>query len=195
MKGAKFKSVSLTDSKGHDYGSMVKVKSNAGVKFENGRTTINSFEFTIPAGVVFTSCKLNVKLEVETDNGGTEEWSHFNCYIMKYPPKKGLKYTLDGVTYKVTGNETASVCKVKAGAKKVTIPRFAGVMKVTAIDANAMKGCKKLTTINVESEYIKSVGKGAFDGVPAKAVAKVPKSKKKAYAKLFKKAGFKGKVK
>ncbi len=195
VKSAKYKSVSLTDSKGHDYGDMVKVKSDAGVKFENGRTTINSFEFTIPAGVVFTSCKLNVKIEVGTDYGGTEEWSHFNCYIMKYPAQKGSKYTLDGVTYKVTGNETASVCKVKAGAKKVTIPRFAGVMKVTAIEKNAMKGCKKLTKIDVESEYIKSVGKGAFDGVPAKAVAKVPKSKKKAYSKMFKKAGFKGKVK
>ena len=195
VKAAKFKAVHLIDAKGHDDGGLVKVKSKAGVKFANERSTIESLEITIPAGVIYTDYKLNVEMEVDTDYGGKETWGHFNNYIFYHAAGKGTKYTLGGVTYKVTGEYKAVVSKVKASAKKVVIPRFAGVMKVTAIEKNAMKGCKKLTKIDVESEYIKSVGKGAFDGVPAKAVAKVPKSKKKAYSKMFKTAGFKGKVK
>ena len=42
---------------------------------------------------------------------------------------------------------------------------------------------------------VKTVGKNAFKGVPKTAVFKVPKKAKKSYTKLFKKGGFKGKVK
>lgn len=49
--------------------------------------------------------------------------------------------------------------------------------------------------MDVKSANIKSTGKKAFNGVPSNAVIKVPKKQKKTYAKMFKKAGFKGKVK
>jgi len=73
---------------------------------------------------------------------------------------------------------------------KVTIPK-----NVTTIGKDAFRNCKKLKTITIKSKNITSVGKGAFKGVSSKITIKVPKSKKKAYTKLFKKAGYKKKIK
>lgn len=73
---------------------------------------------------------------------------------------------------------------------KVTITK-----NVTKIGKEAFAGDKKLKTITIKSTKIKSVGKNAFKNLPKSAVIKVPKKNKKVYARLFKKAGFKGKVK
>ncbi len=94
-----------------------------------------------------------------------------------------------------------STVSVVKGANKasVTIPAKVSIdgtsFKVTAIDAKAFNGCAKVKTLTVKSTTITKVGKNALKALKKKAVAKVPKSKKKAYAKLFKKGGFKGKVK
>ena len=91
----------------------------------------------------------------------------------------------------------ASVTKIGSGAFKncaklssVTIPKG-----VTEISSNAFSGCKKLKTITVKSTSLKKVGKNAFKSVPKSATAKLPKKQKKAYKKLFKSGGYKGKYK
>lgn len=76
--------------------------------------------------------------------------------------------------------------------KSITIPS-----KVKKIGNNAFKGCKNLKTITIKSKKLtnKTVSKNAFKGISNKTVIKVPKSKKKAYTKLFRKKGLSKKVK
>lgn len=74
--------------------------------------------------------------------------------------------------------------------KKVVIPK-----NVTKLGKNAFSGCKKLKTITIKSTALKTIGKKAFKGINKKATIKVPKKKKKAYKKLFKKAGLPSSVK
>lgn len=119
-------------------------------------------------------------------------------------PAKGKTVTVGGVKYKITKsaakNGTVSVSGIKSKkAKKVTIAASVKIsgytFKVTSIASKAFSGCKKLKSIKVKSSSIKSVGKKAFYKVPKSAKASVPKKKKATYKKLFKKGGFKGKVK
>ena len=137
-------------------------------------------------------------------------------------PAKGTKAVVSGTTYTVTGTGTASYTAGKKNAASAVIPAtvtiggvshkvtsvaasaFKGNQKltkvtigknITTIGKNAFNGCKKLKTITVKTSVLKSVGSKAFTGVPKKATAKMPKAKKAAYKKLFKKGGYKGKVK
>lgn len=100
--------------------------------------------------------------------------------------------SLTSVTIKST-----TIKKIEQGAFKncAKLTKITITKSVTTISKDAFSGDKKLKTITIKSSNIKSVGKNAFKGVPKNAVIKVPAKKKKAYAKLFKKAGFKGKVK
>lgn len=76
--------------------------------------------------------------------------------------------------------------------KKITLPS-----KCTKIGANAFNGCKKLKTITIKSTKLtsKSVSASAFKGLSKNVTIKVSKKQLKAYKKLLKKKGFKGKVK
>ncbi len=149
----------------------------------------------------------NVDLSFKTYNiedGKDNAWDngddiHINFIEGTAPaPAKGTTDTIGGLTYKVNGNKTVTVLK---GANKasVTIPATVSIdgtsCKVTAIEKNAFKGCGKVKKLTVKSTTIKTVGSGALKALKKDAVAKVPKAKKKAYKKLFKKGGFKGKVK
>ena len=98
---------------------------------------------------------------------------------------------IKGATYKVT-EISASAFKNNRKLKKVVIGQ-----NIVKIGKNAFYGCKNLTSITIKSSRLtlKNIGKNAFKNVSKKAVVKVPKSKKKAYKKLLKKAGYKGKVK
>ena len=137
----------------------------------------------------------------------------------------GASLTVAGNTYQVLtadGTKTVAITGADKKAAKVAIPQtiqFNGeVFTVTSIAANAFKNCKNLKTvvipktvttigknafsgakklkkITIQGTAITSIGKNAFKNVNKKAVVKVPKSKKKAYKKLLKKAGYKGKVK
>jgi len=91
--------------------------------------------------------------------------------------------TKSGVTYKVTA-VAANAFKNNKKIKSVTIPEG-----VKIIGKNAFYGCKNLKKITVKSTVLKKVGKNALKGISKKAVIKVPKKQKKAYAKLFKKKG------
>ena len=135
--------------------------------------------------------------------------------------EKGYEETTRGITYAVTGEGTVEVKKAD-DVKKAVIPATVvieeGTYKVTAIANNAFKGntdlkqvtiganvtkigknaffgCKKLKKITVKSNVIKSIGAKAFKKVNAKATVSVPKAKKAAYKKLFKKAGMPAKAK
>lgn len=88
----------------------------------------------------------------------------------------------------VYNNISYTVTDINSGAfkgnKKITqviIPST-----VTTIGSKAFYGCKKLKKVTVQSKKIDSVGKDAFKKCSKKLVIKVPKSKKKAYKKLFK---------
>lgn len=103
----------------------------------------------------------------------------------------------------------------KSSVKKIVISdtvktlsdnRFVGCNKlkmlvlgknVKTIKKKAFAGCKSVKTITIKTKKLtnKSVAKKAFSVFSKKTVAKVPKSKYKAYKKLLKKKGFKGKVK
>lgn len=95
--------------------------------------------------------------------------------------------TIKSTTIKTIDQGAFKNCKKLT---KVTITK-----NVTKIGKEAFLGDKKLKTITITSTKIKSIGKNAFKGVPKTTTIKVPKKQKKAYTRLLKKAGFKGKVK
>ena len=100
--------------------------------------------------------------------------------------KKLTSVTIPATVKKIGGSAFKGCVKLS----KVTIPKG-----VTEIGASAFYGCKKLKKATIKSTTIKKIGKSAFKGVPKKASFKVPKKQKKAYKKLLKKGGYKGKVK
>ncbi|MDD6066448.1 MAG: Ig-like domain-containing protein [Firmicutes bacterium] len=139
--------------------------------------------------------------------------------------KKGDNIVVNGVRYRVTdalkkqaqayGVENKSIRTISV-ASSVTINGV--VCSVTTISDKAFAGCKKgqkavigkninaickkafygdkaLRSIQVKSRKIKSVGKQSLKGISAKAVIKVPKSKKKAYSRYFAGKGQKKSVK
>ena len=91
--------------------------------------------------------------------------------------------TVDGKTYKVTSIEKNAFKGCKK-LKKVTIGK-----NIKSIGAKAFYGCKALKTVNVKSSVLKKIGKNALKGTATKLTVKVSKKKLKAYKKLFKKSG------
>lgn len=97
--------------------------------------------------------------------------------------------TINGVSCTVTGVANKAFAGMEK-LKKVVIGK-----NVTTIGKNAFYGDSKLKTITVSGTALKKVGKNALKGINKKAVIKVPKAKKKAYTKLFRKKGQKSTVK
>lgn len=94
-----------------------------------------------------------------------------------------------GNNVETIGNKAFANCK---SLTKIVIPK-----STKKIGNYAFKGNKKLKTIIVKTTKLtkKTVAKHAFSGVGSKVTIKVPKSKKKAYTKLFRKKGLSKKVK
>lgn len=123
--------------------------------------------------------------------------------------------TTDSSTLAFTGVNSTSLKKVviedavKIGAKKYKVTSVAkkalyNNKKVTSvtigtnvktIGSNAFNGCKKLSTIKIESKVLKKVESKAFKGIASKATIKVPAKKQAAYQKLLKNKGQGSKVK
>ncbi len=115
----------------------------------------------------------------------------------KIPALKGITYTKGNLKYKVVtdyidGKGTVMVTGMKKNASSVTIPKTVKLesysYKIVKINNNAFKGKSKIKKITIKSTTITSVGKNAIKGINKKATIKVPKSKKAAYKKLFKKS-------
>lgn len=141
------------------------------------------------------------------------------------PLKAGMIEEAGGVIYRVTDaakKEAAAYGVVKADTKKIKIAdsvtingtqckvtsvadsAFQSLVKVkqitvgrnvAAIGTKAFFGDKSLKKIQLTGTELKKVGKNALRNISAKATIKVPKSKKKEYAKLFKGKGQKKSVK
>ena len=96
--------------------------------------------------------------------------------------------TIKDVTCKVT----AIADQAFAGQKKATKAVIGA--NVTKIGKKAFYGDSRLKSITVKGKKLKMVGKQALKGINKKAVIRIPKSKKKAYRKLFKGKGQKKSV-
>ena len=97
----------------------------------------------------------------------------------------------DGTKAQVT-SIAANAFKNQKKLTKITIGN-----NIVSIGKNAFKGCKKLKKIIIKSKKLKakSINAKAFKGISSKIVIKVPKAKKSAYKKLFRKKGLSKKVK
>lgn len=114
-------------------------------------------------------------------------------------PKKGTKFTVKGVKYKIIKKASKGTGAVSIyGVKKKTIKsvKIAGTVsykgakyKITQIASKAFAKCKKLKKIKITGKNLTKVGKNALKGIHKKCVIKVPSSKLKKYKKLFKKKG------
>lgn len=133
-------------------------------------------------------------------------------------PYKGAVLNISGSNYKITKlNKEVSFVGSTSGAARITVPATVKYLrkryKVTAIGAsalsgnrtvnslvigknirsigkNAFKNCSALTNIKISTKNLSAskVGAYAFKGTPVRNV-KCPKSKKKAYRKIFVKKG------
>ncbi|MEY8428394.1 Ig-like domain-containing protein [Lachnospiraceae bacterium 46-15] len=96
---------------------------------------------------------------------------------------------IHGVSCTVTGIAAKAFSGLR-NVKKAEIGK-----NVVSIGKRAFYGDKKLARITVKGTELKNVGSQALKGISAKAVIKVPKTKKKDYTRLFKKKGQKKSVK
>ena len=153
---------------------------------------------------------------IEVKYSDTPIVTYYNGNTRTVSFKVGGEFKNNGIKYRIidaAGNVSAIALTGKA--KKVTIPDavdLAGYkMNVTDIADNFMKGdkkatnvtigenvtsigkqafykCKKLKKVTIKSTKLKAVGKKAFGKNAKKFSVKMPKSCKKTYKKLFKKA-------
>ncbi len=175
----------------------------AGVISEDGRT------LTDPDGNKFAIAETLKPEELKKDMAIADKATGSKYRITKMVFKKG-KFKSGTAEYVGPYNREDTKATIKASVK------IAGrTFQVTAVAANAGRGCSKLTkvvigknvtkigskafkgcgllkTIQIKSKKLKSVGKNAFKGIHKKAVIKLPKLSKKQknkYKKLLKKKG------
>jgi hypothetical protein len=143
-------------------------------------------------GETITDTKSKAEYEVTSVSGKTPTVTYTkpgnkNTTTIDLP--KTVK--VGGVTYKVTAiaDNAFKNCK---NLKTVTISS-----NIVTIGKNVFSGDKKLKTIVIKTKKLtsKTVSKKAFAGVSNKVTIKVPKSKVKAYTKLFRSKGLSKKVK
>lgn len=145
----------------------------------SGNTKLTSV--TIPSSVTkigknaFKGCTKLKKVTIPKNVTSIGANAFYNC-------KKLTSVTFKGTKLTKIGDGAFQKC---ASLKSVTIPK-----SVTEIGKNAFNGCKKLSKVTFKGTKIKKIGKNAFKNIAKKPTIKVPKSKKTAYKKLLKKAGY-----
>lgn len=99
-----------------------------------------------------------------------------------------------GVKYKITNTKKKTAAVIGASSKSIkkaviakTVKINKKTYKVTAINKNAFKNCKKLKKVIIQQGKL-SIGKNAFKGINKKAAFKVPKKNLKSYKKMLSKA-------
>lgn len=128
------------------------------------------------------------KVTKSAASGGTvvflkpEKKTQSNVTIPKTAELDGIKFNVTAVAPKAFKNNKS--------LRKVMIKA-----NITEIGAQAFQGAGKLKSIVIQSKALKKVGKNALKGVNAKCRIKVPKNKRNAYEKKFKKKGQKSTVK
>ena len=167
--------------------SLEKVKTNTNTNNTTNNNNANnnkgnsntSTTVTLDKGTVFESGSIAYVITKFDSEVEVKAVKNKNAKTVNIP----ATVTKNGKAYKVTsiGKNAIRNCKK---LNKVTIGK-----NVAKIGANAFTGNKNLKTIIVKSTNIKSVGAKAFKGISKKAKIKVPKSKLKAYKKLFNKKG------
>ncbi|MCR5543331.1 MAG: leucine-rich repeat domain-containing protein [Eubacterium sp.] len=131
-------------------------------------------------GTEFVVGKFRYKVTKSADNASEVTLvKNLNSKIKNASIGATVKYK--DVTYKITAIG-ANAFKNNKKLTKVTIGA-----NVSSIGKNAFAGCIKLKTIIIKSKVIKKVGAGAFNKIAKKYSVKVPKGKKNAYGKIFKK--------
>lgn len=114
----------------------------------------------------------------------------------------------NGKTYKVTGiaanalkgNRRVTSVSIGSNVEKIGNKAFANCtkLKTVTVSGNKLKtigqsafsGDKNLKAVNLKKvKTLKTVGKSAFKGVSKKITVRVPKNKKAAYVRIFKKGG------
>ena len=160
-----------------------KVTDSSKQTFKITDTSKNTVEYVSPSP---NATKVNIPASVVV-NGKT----YTITKIANNAFKNNKKITSISLSSKITsiGKNAFDGC---SKLKTITISS-----SVKSIEANAFKGCKKLKTLIIKSTKLtnKTVKKKAFSGVPKNAVVKVPKSKLKAYTKLFRSKGLNKKCK
>ena len=112
---------------------------------------------------------------------------------------KEIPYRMfDGCTSLTTIKLPKSVTTIGEGAfartgiKKITLPKNVTYIGKNKVDKNNHYGvfeeCTSLKEIVVRSKKVKKVTKYTWNGLQKSAIIRVPKSKKKEYQKLFRKA-------
>ena len=162
--------------------------------FKNGVRTVGSG--------AFSGCK---KLKTVTVNSSTlttvKKNAFKNCTALKtFKATKGVSFLEDSALSGCKSLKTVTLSKSTytigknafKNCKNLTTVTIKG-KAISRINTGVFSGCKKLKRITLQ-KGISKMGK-AFKGVPKKCVIKMPKSCKKKYKKLLKKAGYKGKIK
>ena len=161
-------------------------------------TDTNGVRYYVSAKVKAGDLKNNLKV-ADKKSGGKYK-------ITKVTKKKG-KVTGGTVTYmapynknctKATAANYIKIGGVKFNITAVNANAFKGCTKlksftvgenITTIGKNAFKDCKNLKTFTIKSLSLKSIGANSFKGVNAKIKFKVPKKKLDRYERMIRKAG------
>lgn len=161
-------------------------------------TDTNGVRYYVSAKVKTGDLKNNLKV-ADKKSGGKYK-------ITKVTKKKG-KVTGGTVTYmapynknctKATASNYIKIGGVKFKITAVNANAFKGCTKlksftagenITTIGKNAFRDCKNLKTFTIKSLSLKSIGANSFKGVNAKIRFKVPKKKLDRYERMIRKAG------
>lgn len=115
-------------------------------------------------------------------------------------PKKGNKYRVGNIEYRVTKSHkkkgTAELIRpLKTKISKMTIPSKIIIkgytFRVTEISNKAFYGCKRMKKLIIKSKFLKKTGKKIFKNKNKKVIVKVPSGKLKVYKKMFRGKGIK----
>ncbi|MBD5543028.1 MAG: hypothetical protein HDR01_01960 [Lachnospiraceae bacterium] len=148
--------------------------------------------FTVSKNGWYTVCLLS-KSTINW-NKDIDYYVYINVTGIGEGAKKGVTYTSNNLKYKLVkkgfdGTGTVMVTGMVKAKASVTIPKTVVIQgvsyKVVKINSKAFYKKSKIKKVTIQSTYLTSIGKNAFNGINKKAVFKVPKSKYKAYTKML----------
>ena len=183
VKGTKLKKVGKDAFTGVNENCVIKVPEKQLKTYENlfkGTSSDRKASVTAknPSSKDKKTKKVIIPKTVTIDN---VEYRSTGIAPKAFKNKKNLQSVVISDTITKIGTSSFESCK---NLERITIGK-----NVTSIGKNAFKNCKNLKKITVKSTKLKKVGKGAFTGINAKCVIKVPKKQQKSYKSLFKGKG------